>query len=171
MNIEQLTKQLEKYRSKQNILIVADYIIKNPDLLNLLFQIICDQNNEKKWIGAWALDHIHQKEPKLVEGYIDKLILIFKETDSTSVQRIFGKILSLYNINDKVDGDFINLCFNFIESEEIPVAVKVHAMQLLFNISSKYPELKQELRIIIEEHIPNNTVGFKSRANKLLKKL
>jgi hypothetical protein len=49
--------------------------------------------------------------------------------------------------------------------------VKVFGMTVLANLCEKLPELKNELRIIIEDQMPYGSAGFKSRGSKILKKL
>ena len=51
------------------------------------------------------------------------------------------------------------------------LAIKVHSMQIMYNISETEKDLKPELASIIEYQYDLNSVGFKSRADKLLKKL
>jgi len=48
------------------------------------------------------------------------------------------------------------------------VAVKVHAMQIIYQHVLIYPELKEELSTVIRDQLENNTVGFKSRGMRLL---
>ena len=56
-------------------------------------------------------------------------------------------------------------------SEIYPVAVKVHAMMIVYNHVLLYPELKDELITVIEDQGPNNSVGFKTRGRQIIKKL
>ena len=49
------------------------------------------------------------------------------------------------------------------------MAVKGHAMTIIYNHVLVYPELKEELSPILQDQMDNNTVGFASRARKLIK--
>lgn len=44
-------------------------------------------------------------------------------------------------------------------------------MTAIFNLSAKYPEIKPELKLLIEMQLPNGSAGFISRGKKILKKL
>jgi hypothetical protein len=44
-------------------------------------------------------------------------------------------------------------------------------MTVLFNIVKKYPELKDELKMSIEDQLPYGSAGFKSRGRRILKSL
>ena len=51
------------------------------------------------------------------------------------------------------------------------MAVKAHAMQIIFHHVLLYPELKGELIAVIEDQAENNSVGFKSRGSILIRKM
>jgi hypothetical protein len=50
-------------------------------------------------------------------------------------------------------------------------AIKVHAMQILYDISQKEPDLKPEVISAIELAIQEGTTGVKNRGRRMLKKL
>ncbi len=62
-------------------------------------------------------------------------------------------------------------CFTFLSDPKEPIAVKVFSMSVLANITKKQPELRDELRIVIEDQLPYSTPAFKSRGGKILKEL
>ncbi|MBS1670911.1 MAG: hypothetical protein JST94_05595 [Bacteroidetes bacterium] len=62
----------------------------------------------------------------------------------------------------------MNACFNFIETPATPVAIKAFSLTILQKLSLQYPEIKQELKLIIEERWEHETAAFKSRARKIL---
>ena len=171
MNNKELTEKIENCKSKQHALMLASYIVDNPKQLIHLLVLMNDVSDTRHWRAAWVLDHVCQENKALIVPYVDKLIALFVKSKSESILRVVGKLLSQYPVTNIFDGDFVNACFQLIISPQVAVAVKVHAMQLLFNVSEKYPALKPEVKIVIEGQIPNNSPAFKSRAIKLLKKL
>lgn len=80
-------------------------------------------------------------------------------------------MLCRYEIPEEQQGVLIDLCFKYMVSELYPVAVKVHAMQIIYNHVLLYPELKEELVTVIEDQMANNSVGFKSRGQRILRQL
>ncbi|WP_430932756.1 hypothetical protein [Saccharicrinis sp. 156] len=171
MDQKEIREKVLNCRSKQDALLLSSFIVKNPVFIEELFVLMRNYKNKKYWLAAWVLDHVFEESPELLLPYMDPMIELFQTTKSGSIQRIVGKLLSFNDITDKVDGSFVNICFDMLTSQTIPVAVKVHAMQLVYNISTKFPELKPELKLVIQEQIPNNTVAFAARAKRLLKKL
>ena len=69
------------------------------------------------------------------------------------------------------EGILIDLCFSYLVSERYPVAVKVHAMEIIYRHCLIYPELKKELIAIIRDQTDNNSVGFSSRGRRIIKQL
>ena len=65
----------------------------------------------------------------------------------------------------------INTCFKFLESPTEALAVKVFSMTVLSNFAKQYPEIVPEIKIVIEDQLPHQSAGFKSRAKKVLKDL
>jgi hypothetical protein len=74
-------------------------------------------------------------------------------------------------IPEKFHGEIMDICFRFLESPTEALAVKVFSMSVLGNLAALYPDIKPELKLVIEEQLPHQTAGFKSRAKKVLKML
>ncbi len=162
---------LTERASKETIGSVCQQILKDQFLLDELFDLIFHGSAKLQWRAAWAFEHVYLLNPQVVTKYLPTILESFHFLPNTGVRRHLTKILSLVNVSDMVDGNFINTCFDWIRSEEVPVAVKVYCMELLFQVVQKYPDLKEELKITIETYMPHNSAGFKSRGKKILAKL
>ena len=62
----------------------------------------------------------------------------------------------------------MGICFDFIQSNEIAIAVKAFSLTILQNLSRQYPDIIPELKLIIEERWEHETAAFRSRAKKIL---
>lgn len=65
----------------------------------------------------------------------------------------------------------MNICFAYLESPAEALAIKVFSMTVLGNLAKLYPEIIPELKLLIEDQLPYQTAGFKSRGKKVLKVL
>lgn len=65
----------------------------------------------------------------------------------------------------------MDICFNYLESPTEALAVKVFSLSVLGNLAKLYPGIIPELKLIIEEQLPNQSAGYKSRAKKVLKQI
>jgi hypothetical protein len=81
------------------------------------------------------------------------------------------RLLQDREIPDTVLEEAADVGFKIMESKGEPIAVKVFAMTMLANICKKVPELKNELKLIIEDQMPYGSAGFRSRGGKILRQL
>ena len=122
--------------------------------------------------AAWAMDACLEQHPELLAPYVETLIAALPRFSNNGVRRQVVKSLAVRNdIPEKLEGQLADLCFDWLQSPELPVAVKVHCMQILANITKRYPDLAVELRTVIIEQIPRNSVGFSARGRKILGEL
>ena len=121
--------------------------------------------------AAWAMDACLEAHLSLLSPYVEILIEALPDFNNDGVRRQIVKALAVRNIPEKLEGQLVDLCFCWLQSAVVPVAIKVHCMQILANISVRYPDLSVELQSVINEQIPRNSVGFSSRGRKILKQL
>jgi hypothetical protein len=157
--------------SKLYVLSLRDRVLAKPSLIPVLYEFMFSSDKQIQWRSAWVLDHVHDEQAELVNPLLPKMVRDFPKFTNDGVKRHIAKILSLSNLGKLANGDLINTSFEWLMKEQTPIAVKVHCMQILYNICDTYPDLKPELRLVIEELLPNQSAGFKSRAKKLLQYL
>ncbi len=157
--------------SKSTVEEACNYVINNRALLGELFHLMTKGPAKIQWRAAWLFETVYMGNPSLINPYLETILNLFPNLPNNGIRRHISKILSLINISDKVDGIFINTCFEWIRDENVPVAVKVYCMDLLFQVVEIYPELRDELKLTLETYLPHNSAGFKSRAKKILAKL
>ncbi|HRH61574.1 MAG TPA: hypothetical protein PL045_13445, partial [Chitinophagaceae bacterium] len=110
--------------------------------------------------------------PAMIAPHLQTLVAQLQRGDvHIAVIRNSVRILEAIEIPEAFHGDVMNACFGFIEKPSTPAAVKAFSLTTLANLSRHYPEIKQELKLIIEERIPHETAAFKSRAKKILIKI
>ncbi len=92
-----------------------------------------------------------------------------KEKIHDAVIRNTVRLLQDVELPKKFHGRIMSVCFDFIQSNTTPVAVKAFSITILQNLSVLYPEIIPELKLIIEERWKHETAAFKSRSKKFLK--
>jgi len=123
------------------------------------------------WRAAWFLDGSDEKKPGMARKHISVIVKELPGLQSMGTIRSLLRMLTRQQIPENEQGLLIDLCFNYLVSERYPVAVKVHAMQVIFNHVLLYPELKNELIAVIEDQAENNSIGFKARGQFLIKQM
>ena len=168
MNIEEL---LIKEHSKECVVRIRDYIGDDEERFAELMKIFFGDSHRMTQRAAWVLNYCADANPKLVEPYLEKLVLNLRNDVHDAVKRNTVRLLQNYPIPTELEGELADSCFEFLSTHETAVAIKVFSMTILSKIVKKYPELQDELRVLIEDQMPYGTAGFKSRGKKVLAEL
>lgn len=163
---------IELIDSWENLDFLVREISINPELFSELMEIALYNPAQKTWRAAYLAEKIHDEYPELLLPYLGKMIQQLKVEENSSKKRHFLKLLSMNQIPEKQYSFLMDYCLNTFDSDKEPPAVRVHAMQILFNISEEEPELKPEILAIIEHETEYHaTAGIRARGLKLAEKL
>jgi len=157
--------------SRRHVEYVAHCIGDDETEFKKLMNIVLHGKEPVVQRAAWAMDACLEANPKFLTPYVEILIDALPGFSNDGVRRQVVKALAAREIPEKLEGQLADLCFCWLQSSAMPVAIKVHCMQILANITAHYPDLAVELRTVITEQIPRNSVGFSSRGRKILKQL
>ena len=96
--------------------------------------------------------------PALIKPYLKQLVSQLKRKDvHDAVIRNSVRILQQIDVPKALHGELMSNCFALLEQPSTPVAIKAFSLTTLFNLSEIYPEIKNELRLIIEERWNHET--------------
>ncbi len=156
--------------SKRNIKIVVHTINDLPENFTILWDIVKNSAPPLPARASWAITHCCDRNINLFVPYIDDAISFLEKNKDQAVLR--NVLRTLTKLPVKVDkmGELFDVSLSIFELN-YPPAVRVHAMQILYNISLIEKELQPELIDIIENSMFDASTGLKNRAEKLLKKL
>lgn len=121
--------------------------------------------------ATWAITHCAEKYPSLILPHLKTIVPQLEKPIPTAVKRNIIRVFQWIEIPENLQGRIAEICFRFLCSKDEAIAVKVFSMTVLHNLSKEHPDLKNELRIAIEEQMPYASAGFKSRGKKILKAL
>jgi hypothetical protein len=146
-------------------------VAADEELFNLLFKLIFSGDQRLAWRSCWIIDNASEDSPDLLADKLPEIIDGFLSTSNGSLKRHFTRILCRYQIPEEYLGAIVNRSFELLAPYE-PIAVRVFALQLLFNISLLVPDLKGELIPVIESLMDEGaSAGFINRSAKLLRQL
>ena len=169
MNRDELTEMMVSW---ENLAFLVKDIGNFPEHFDLLMDTALNNDEAISWRAAWMADKINDKHPDLIKRYIPDLIEKLKTETMHGKRRHFLKLISLNRIPDEWDSFLIDYCLGALTSGREPPAVRVHAMQVLFNISEKLPDLKPELIDVIENEMEfHPTPGILTRGKKIITRL
>src|SRR5215211_4651551 len=106
---------------------------------------------------------------ELIKSYFKKLLNnLSKSGLHDSIPRNTVRLLQHVEIPEKFHGRVMDICFRYISSPTEAVAIKAFSITVLQNLAKKYPEIINEIKLVIEERWDYETIAFKTRAKKLL---
>jgi hypothetical protein len=122
--------------------------------------------------AAWPLSYCVRRYPELITPYYRRLLDNLGRKDiHVAVVRNTVRLLQDVSIPNRYHGRVMSVCFEFVEDTATPIAVKAFALSILSNLSAEYPEIKGELKTLIESQWEQATPAFRSRARKILKNI
>lgn len=165
-------KLLKNSPSKSEALKLCQSIVHQPPLIDDLIQMYLEGSTRLTQRAAGVICLCAEKAPVLVIPYLPAMLAKLKEPDiHDAAKRNTLRILQFIDIPEQLEDEVMDLCFGYLESRAEAVAIKVFSMSVLYRLSEKYPELRNELRILIEDQMPYQKPAFISRGTKILAKL
>jgi hypothetical protein len=167
-----IKKEILKLRSKSQIINIVKYIGAHADRFNILVTNYLNGPYQVSQRASWAISHCVENRPELIKPHLKKVLhFASKPGVHDSVKRNTMRLLQFIEIPKKYQGHVVELAFHFLQNKKEPIAVKAFSMTVLSRLIKNEPDLKKELRLIIEDQIPFSSPGFKSRAKKVLTEL
>ncbi len=160
---------LQKNYSRENAVKVATYAVASAKNFQELMQCFLSNEYRLAQHAAWCVNWAAKKKTGMIQPHIGSLVKsLTKKGVHNAVIRNSVRILESIQIPAKYHGDVMNACFHFIEDPATPPAIKAFSLTTLFNLSVQYPEIKPELKLIIEDRWDTETPAFRSRGKKIL---
>jgi hypothetical protein len=167
-----LREQILKEHSKANCNAIVKWIGDSQARFDELFDLFLHDEYRVVQRAAWPLSNVVIVHPKFIQKHFSQMLKNLEKPNlHDAVKRNTVRLLQDIAIPKKFQGQVMNLCFNYISSPDEAAAVKAFSLTILENLSKEYPEIKPELKTIIEDRWNYESAAFHSRARKILKKL
>ena len=167
-----LREEILKEHSKEHALSIANYACQSKTNFKELMNCFLDDEYRLAQRAAWGVCFAAKKKPEMIYPHIKELVsVLHKKNVHDAVIRNAVRVLQDIEIPKKYQGEVMDACFQFLEKPMTPVAIKAFSLTTLFKLSETYPEIKPELKLIINDRLDYETTAFKSRAKKILPKL
>ena len=169
MNLKQ---ELLKDHSKKQASRIQQYIGNNPVLFDELVNVFLEGPYRVTQRAAWPLSLCVEKHPELAKPHLKALIKnLARANQHDAVKRNTFRLLQYVDIPKKIHGITVDACVGVLQNRKEPIAVRVFAMTTLTNIAMKYPEMIDEVKLIVEDQMAVGSAGIISRGKKMLKQL
>ena len=168
---QQLIAQLEAEASRANTDYIANWAGSNAERIADLVDIALNTDGQTAARALWALEKVAAAHHNILLPHISAIVAFLPRFTISGMRRIACKILMLTDVPQDFDGTIIDFCFRMLETPNEPIGVKANCLSLIANRLSDYPELKPELKAIVDSIIETSeSKGFVVRAkhSKLL---
>jgi hypothetical protein len=156
--------------SKANCNKIVKWVGNSQKRFAELFTLFLNSEYRVNQRAAWPLSNCVIDHPALISPHLSKLVRnLHKPGLHDSIKRNTVRLLQYIDIPKRFQGEIMDICLRYISSPDEPVAVKAFSLSILQNLSQQYPEIKNEVKLIIEERWPFETAAFHSRAKKFMK--
>lgn len=167
-----LREEILREHSRRQALKISGWIGNDKKRFSRLVDLFLHDEYPVVQRAAYPLSMVADKYPKLAEENLPVFVnRLFDKDTHVAVRRNVIRILQFVQIPKKLHAKVINFCFKNISDPKETVAVRCFSMTVLANLVKQYPELKNEVMLLIEQAMKNPTAGMKSRAKKVLKQL
>ncbi|TXF85671.1 hypothetical protein FUA23_20455 [Neolewinella aurantiaca] len=164
--------QLLKEHSRANADLVLNHVLADKKRVEALMDAFLTGEYRVVQRSAMVVGDLGRKKPDWLKPWHGRMIAAADPAPHPSVSRNVMRYFSelpLSAVEEDEQGKLLDLAFRLLEDQTEAVAIRVFAMTVVFNFCDIYPELKDELRGIIELTIAEGTTpGFRSRGGKIL---
>lgn len=122
--------------------------------------------------AAWPMSDIAAAHPQWLKKWFPKVIAMLdrKELHPAMYRNIF-RILQDYDIPEKFQSKILDASFAFMIYPKYPSAIRAFAMTTAMNIATRHAGLQDELQLVVQKLVTENTPSIRARARNILKQL
>ena len=167
-----LRKTILEEHSKAQCNKIIEWVGHDQKRFDELFNLFLNDEYQVTQRAAWPISFCVAHHPGFLKKQFGALRKNLRKAGiHNAVKRNTLHILQEIEIPEKYQGEVMNLCFQYVESPTEASATKAYSLTVLGNLAKLYPDILPEIKLLIDEQLPNQTAAFKSRAKRLLKSM
>lgn len=168
--IDELSQSLRSEGSNANREKWAILILeKKIPLLDLIEIVHAERDVALRFM--WLVGHICDKDPSVIYPAVAEFFRKRNDVNILNYNCSVAKMLFKAGVPVEIEAEVIDELFKWMLDPMTNVSNKIFAMRTLQNLSVKYPELKNELKIVIDDQLTKNKSSFDKTAKKVLESL
>lgn len=145
----------------------AKQITAQPDTLGKLLPLLL---GEKKtaYRFSWLLSDVGEADKDVLRSELPYLFDNRDKVTAPGFEQQFVKYWRICGVPEAHKGEAIDLMFSYLVNPKVNTHIKTITLTVLHSLCNEYPELKNELKLCIEDQIEHSSTSFKKTANKIL---
>lgn len=167
--VEELLVEAHSKKQVRKIIFAVDGDQKQFDLL---MKIFLGKDEELARRAAWALSYIAIKHPSLVKKWLRKILAnLSRPNQHAAIYRNTFRFLETIEIPENHAAGALDAAYNFILNRSHPVAIRAFALSTAMNVVRRHPELGDELKVVVNAVISEESPAIRSRSRRVLAEL
>lgn len=147
-----IKKEFSPHITLSQVKKIVRQIDQYPDLIKDFRPFVFDEDPRKTMRATWILQHISFEYPDLIKKEIPYLLqFLDQENNHTGAIRNCIRIFMTVPIPDQYCAPIFDKCMALATNETMPHAVRVFSIYTMATICKRYPELKSELLMVLDE--------------------
>jgi hypothetical protein len=142
----------------------ADFVLKNPEIFNELFEGLSVSDDVVRGRTADALEKISRKRPDMLVDRLPKLLQVAEEDHVPMVKMHLAMIFGHLVLYEERLRDLISILFILLEDES--VFTRSWAIVSLCIMARKYPEESKQILERIEPIQSDQSIAMRTKARK-----
>lgn len=179
---ETLLHTLSTAISKKKVEELSQLTAADSDLAEQVLELTFHPKHEVAFRAAWILENIYLTNPLIFIPHLNWFLTNFPNQNNTSARRNFAKILALITkknapkeikeiVSSFKTDHLVETVFAWVIDDEVAVAIKSHCLNILANLNTKHPWIKDELLQTMDFLVDKESIAFYAKAKQIRKQL
>lgn len=146
---------------------IKKVIDKRMSIISLIdFFLIQNKNITNRFL--WMLSDLGQISPPDLLEVLPYLLSKRHTIKIKNIEATFANYFLLVGVPLVNESEVIDLMFKWILSKDMNVTTKSRSIVVLDNLVKKYPELKNEFRLCLEDQLEKHTKSFDKKVRHII---
>ncbi len=169
---EEIKSLIEEQHSRAQKDIIVALVLSDKAYFNALMKCFFFGEYRICQRAAYPLLDLVKAKPEWFKSTFQKILdKLNQDNNHPSILRNSVRILVELDIPKKYEMEFLDKSLMYIMDNDLPVAIRAFAITLAGQIAGPYPELLEEVKMVVQEQMEYpQKAAFRFRATKLLKK-
>jgi hypothetical protein len=147
-----IKESLEAEHSKTMTTRIVNYVGDDARRFKALMDLFLKGEYRITQRAAWPISYCVIEHPQFIKPYYAPLMKKMQEQGHhPAITRNILRMFQDLEVPEKYCGTLIDLCIKFMMSELQPTAIRAFSITVACNICKRFPELKQELLLVIND--------------------
>lgn len=146
-------------------------VATDPEGYTIILELLASPHERICKYAGYVYSHAGEAAPERVVQHLAELVPLLDADVHPATRRALMRSLSFVQLPEQWLGPVLDRCFGYLEDVEEKTAVRAFAVDIIYQNSAAYPELRAELKSLLEWCLPSASAGLRSKARRLLPRL